>query len=93
VGVCVRDTRKDCAILEQPLEASRYARTASIKKNAARLIDKPRQSRVCAAEDRHSGKMRAPPVTTTNAAAIRQANTDSVSSHPEMSCKAGSVNR
>jgi len=30
----------------------RYARTASIEKNAARLIDKPRQSRVCAAEDR-----------------------------------------
>jgi hypothetical protein len=37
--------------------------------------------------------MRAPPVTTTNTAAIMQAMTASVSSHSAMSCAAGSVNR
>ena len=57
----------------------RYARTANIKKNAARLSDKPRQSLACAAETRRCVKKRAPPVTATNTAAITQAITDSVS--------------
>ena len=71
----------------------RYTRAASIKSNAAKPIDKPRQGLVCRPPKRRPVKTRAPPVTTTNRVAIKQATTASISNQPAMSCQAGSVNR
>ncbi len=57
------------------------------------LIDRPRQSLVCAAPKPRSIKPRAREVARTNTAAIRQAITVNACSQPAMSCQTGSVNR